>query len=232
MLPPGALPLSSPVGNLRSSEMPVFTLPQMLQFIVQFTHLKCCWLKFNLICWDATCDLVEMGERLARWQSSASAITQSSTNWSQGLAEWYLTGLGTVRTSGPWLLNTCIWKCTKANTANILPTLWTLSYHRAETHRLRQPSTEESYFFTHLFLTVLPIFGIIWILLKIKLYLAGTDDSKATTAPVPEALKSVEAPKVQWSMPCPTTSCTHEAHGCSQVCWLWACWSWMENSNY
>lgn len=88
-------------------------------------------------------------------------------------------------------------KMTKANTANILPTLWMLSYHRAETHRLTWPSAEESHFFTHLFLTVLPIFGIIWTLLKTKLYLACTDDFKATTAPFPNALKSVEAPKVQ-----------------------------------
>lgn len=117
----------------------------------------------------------------------------------------------------PWLLNRCVWKRTKANTANILPTLWTLSYHRAATHRLSQPRAEESHFLTHLFLTVLPIFGIIWILLKIKLYLACTDDFKVTTAPFPETLKSVEAPKVQWSMHCPTASGTGKAQGCSQV---------------
>lgn len=54
--------------------------------------------------------------------------------------------LGTARNSGPWLLNMRVWKCTRSNTANIPPTTQTLSYHRAETHRLGWPSAAESYF--------------------------------------------------------------------------------------
>lgn len=57
--------------------MPVLTLPQMMWFVVQFTHLKCCWLKFTLIFWDTICDLVETDEGLVRRQSRASVETLS-----------------------------------------------------------------------------------------------------------------------------------------------------------
>lgn len=61
-------------------------------------------------------------------------------------AEQCGSGPGTARTSSTWLLNMCVSKGSKVNSANILPTMQTISYHRAETHRWGCPSAA---FFIH-----------------------------------------------------------------------------------
>lgn len=198
--------------------MPVLTLPQMMRFIVQFTHLKCCWLKFTLICWDTTCDLVERGEGLAR-QSRASLETlsrsfspvQMEIKTGREISHWS----GHSENQRPSTIKYMCMKMHKSKHCKYPPNTVDTFMSQSRNPQVKPAKCRGKPFF-HPF--VFNCATYLWNHLDIaedKTLLSLYRWFQGYKAPFPEALKSVEAPKVQWSMPCPTASCTCKAQGCS-----------------